>query len=180
MLARVIHFQYLKLVLSVHDLGFFLFYFIISFPFFKVIKREYLGLLNMFEQNKIWANQLSLYRPEAQDLWEAFYRHGDHVQRRCFEIKFIIAHWNYPVGRTTQNCKSKPLAFKTCFKFQSQSPEVLLPFEEWDQYSLTSCPNSDPSSFISFIGSSYSTNFPIEAKAVVIQIGFAILIPIPN
>lgn len=35
----------------------------------------------------------------------------------------------------------------------------------WDQYSLTSCPNSDPSLFINFIGSSYSTSFPeIERK----------------
>lgn len=31
---------------------------------------------------------------------------------------------------------------------------------KWDQYSLTSFPKSDPSLFIKFIGSSYSTSFP--------------------
>jgi len=46
-------------------------------------------------------------------------------------------------------------------------------FAVCDQYSLTSSPNRDPSVFISFIGSSYSTSLP-ENKRSKLQIRFVV------
>jgi len=42
-------------------------------------------------------------------------------------------------------------------KFQLQCDSAVC---KWDQYSIPRCPNSEPSVFISFVGSSYATTFP--------------------